>query len=108
MATSGKVNGGIQETVKGSSDNRVRLEGGAGRSVLKNEKKGERNKQISQHRSQHECSILYDSHQTLSIVMLHSKTSGQNDLVQLGKRFLFHYCSKLHSPVALTHSQCQL
>ena len=63
------MNGGIQETVKGSSDNRVRLEGGAGRSVLKNEKKGERNKQISQHRSQHECSILYDSvHHSLNTV----------------------------------------
>ena len=54
MAAPGRVNGGIQETVNGSSDNRVRLEGGAGRSVLKNEKGMGK---ISQHRSQHE-SIL--------------------------------------------------
>ena len=40
MATPGRENGGIQETVNGSSDKRVRLDGGAGRAVLNNEKEG--------------------------------------------------------------------
>ena len=40
MATPGRVNGGTHEIVNGSSDNRVRLDGGAGRSVLNNEKEG--------------------------------------------------------------------